>query len=491
MEKKNRFSDLLEQLMARAELKNYTLAQECQYDVSYISKWVSGRMLPAEKSSEKVLHTISRCIVDGLSEENLENLLFDYQVDNSDDLKEAIFDNLEAEYNYVKDLKKTTGAEVAPGTLFFAELPLLQFITRMKHPVLRRVKELEVVSVVDILALDHEYRLMIAEIENEHLSERREYPTVKFSMMINIDIGEKNCMYDCIFLMNLLMNYSNVDFRLYGETHAYGKIAFSVKNGYAISGMLFDNNHCMGVIMSEDQNDCNKLYEKLKSLCTREKLLFRRTSMKSMLVHYDYIKTMLSTNLRCLVGQMSEYFLSEDLFEEILSQEDEKEWCVDFDLLRKTQGLTKSVFEEAKMKIMIYESAFTNFAVSGELDFYNHKIILNAEQRLKYLEYLLSTLKNNPKLEIKLINGGFVADFQYAEKPTLFMSDLVSYLRLDNHYYKNNIMILNGPSINSMFDQFYEEIWEKEKEVVVDDRKEIINNIHHFMKSVLLLAKMQ
>ena len=62
MEEKNRFSSLLEQLMIIADVKNYTLASELQYDVSYISKWVSGRMLPAEKSSKKVLHGISRCI---------------------------------------------------------------------------------------------------------------------------------------------------------------------------------------------------------------------------------------------------------------------------------------------------------------------------------------------------------------------------------------------------------------------------------------------
>ena len=50
MGKKNRFSYLLERLMLAADLKNYTLAMELQYDVSYISKWVSGKVLPAEKS---------------------------------------------------------------------------------------------------------------------------------------------------------------------------------------------------------------------------------------------------------------------------------------------------------------------------------------------------------------------------------------------------------------------------------------------------------
>ena len=50
MEDKNRFSILLEHLLEVAEVKNYTLAKRLQYDVSYISKWVSGRMLPAKKT---------------------------------------------------------------------------------------------------------------------------------------------------------------------------------------------------------------------------------------------------------------------------------------------------------------------------------------------------------------------------------------------------------------------------------------------------------
>lgn len=49
MEKKNRFSILLERLMGTVNLKNATLAAELQYDVSYISKWINGKTLPSEK----------------------------------------------------------------------------------------------------------------------------------------------------------------------------------------------------------------------------------------------------------------------------------------------------------------------------------------------------------------------------------------------------------------------------------------------------------
>ena len=146
MEQKNRFSTLLENLMDTAGIKNSTLAQELQYDVSYISKWISGKMLPSEKSSDKILEGISSCIVRDATEKGREQLHNDYHVPNTEALKVAIYDNLVAEYNYVKELEKALGTNIAPLTTFYPELALPQYIEKMNHPVLRRVKSLEITA---------------------------------------------------------------------------------------------------------------------------------------------------------------------------------------------------------------------------------------------------------------------------------------------------------------------------------------------------------
>ena len=144
MKERNRFSMILEHLLSMANLKNYALAKELQYDESYVSKWRSGKLLPTEKNYELVLSGISKCIVDSLNDENIEAFYTEYQVFKRDDLQKAMYDHLETEYNYVKDLKTTTGSEIASKLSYFPEMPLSQFTTKMKHPSLRKVKELDV-----------------------------------------------------------------------------------------------------------------------------------------------------------------------------------------------------------------------------------------------------------------------------------------------------------------------------------------------------------
>ena len=104
MKEKNRFSVLLEHLTSMANLKNYTIAKAVQYDESYISKWISGKLLPAEKNHEIIFQNISECIVNSLNPDTISMFLQEYQVRNLQDLKIAIYDNLEAEYSYVKEL---------------------------------------------------------------------------------------------------------------------------------------------------------------------------------------------------------------------------------------------------------------------------------------------------------------------------------------------------------------------------------------------------
>lgn len=240
MKEKNRFSVLLEHLTSMANLKNYTIAKAVQYDESYISKWISGKLLPAEKNHEIIFQNISECIVNSLNPDTIPMFLQEYQVRNLQDLQFAIYDNLESEYSHVKELRSSTGSEVASKISYYPELTLDQFIFKMKHPSLRKVQSLNIYAMVDILNIDLNYQMMITELNGLHNDRGFVLPGVHFSLMINLDTPNLSSTYITSFLTNVLSNLSNIDFDLYCGSQAQKKLVFAIKDIYSISGMLVD-----------------------------------------------------------------------------------------------------------------------------------------------------------------------------------------------------------------------------------------------------------
>lgn len=492
MEQKNRFSSLLEYLMNTGGLKNYTLAQELQYDVSYISKWVTGRMIPSEKTEKKVLSGISHCIATSATEEGLLELQKDYRVKNSRELEMAIYDNLEAEYNYAREQQKDSNASGNEKFRYFPELTLPKFVAKMQHPVLRRVRSLDIMAAMDLMAMSHEYRIQIISFQEEEPAGHEYYPDVHFSLAINIDLEKWDYIYDTIFLINMLTKQCYVDFYLYGSSQACGRVVFAVKNEFSISGMLINKDKCMSVVTTEEETACDILYHHVKDLCSRETLLFRYSTMAEMLVNSEYIRSLLSPNPRWLVGHMTEHFLPDDLFDEIvreLSVNGKK--VVSVEELYQLHQTTKNILKKSSIRLMFYESAFSDLAVSSELDFFNYKIHLSPEQRLRYMSHLLELFQQNCNLELRLVYGRLVSDFRYIADQCMFLSDMFSYLRVDSSGNRHNLMIINQPEMQTVFNQFYEAVWNKEENIVISDTDAISSYVQHIMQGITLLSHME
>lgn len=491
MKQKNRFSSLLEQLMEIAELKNYTLANELQYDVSYISKWVSGRMLPSAKTNKAVLQGISQCLVKEGCESGLQTLMGNYQVSNLEDLGCAIYDNLVAEYNYVRDTQNDTGNTVAPDTTFFPKLNMPQFIAKMHHPVLRRVNSLDIMAMMDLMFMERDYRIQIASIDNRTLTEQRRYPDVHFSMYIDLGSKKLDYIYDITFLLNMLTNMTHIDFQLYGGKQAFGKAIFAVKDEFAISGMLTDSNQCISVTVSEEAENSDTLYRYIQSLCTRERQLIVPTTMREILLGNHYALSILSPHQKMRIGHLNERFLPDDLFEEIVQQLIPvcKE-VVSVSELSWLHELAAQSHKELPIQIIFNASAFSDFAVSGDLDFFNMKVQLTPQQRLRYIQHMKETILNNENLSVKMVYGRLISDFQYVGNQNIILGDSTSLLRLvaGDQYSLN---IINHTSMKEAFTRFFEEIWNYRSDVVISSKDEIISYLDHAMRQIQMIAKLK
>ena len=461
MKDKNRFSNLLKHLMTITKLKNYTLAKELQYDESYISKWVTGSLLPTEKNSEKVFKDISRCIVSSLDAESRETLYAEYQVEHDRDLEAAIFDNLVAEFDYVITLKTSTGSEVAEKNRYYPELTLAQFLKKMHHPILRQVKSLNVMMATDILSLDHHYQLALAQLESNpsiNVAQHR-YPGVRFSMLINLDAPGTSNLQNVQFLLNLLKNLSNVDFQLYSCPQTQGKILFTVKDAYAISGMIMDESHCLSVTATEDPKNATALYDRLQSLCTPETLAVRRSSIPEMIQTNEYTQYCFARNPRCTLNHITEHFLPEDLFTQLLEDYCSRHNDADPVKIKSVYKLSSTILHSMKIKLLLDEDGMNNFALTGMVDFFGDKVYLTPSQRLHCLEYACTLPENNPNLEYRILHGRRNLSQQSMCLPTLFLSDSICYLRIDHSDTTFNISQLNQKKLETMFCQGFDQLW--------------------------------
>jgi len=461
MNTNNRFSSLLKNLMNTANLKNTVLAQELQYDVSYISKWINGQILPAEKGVEKILKGISRCIIHSLEDSGRAQLFSNYTVDNDQDLEGAIYDNLLIEYNYVKEMKVDTGSEVAPPLMYYPELTLIKFIEKMRHPILRSVQSLDVIAMLDLFAMEKYCQYAVADLQNNGMrGPRIKYPGVHFGVLLDMSGVMTNPIYNTILLLNMISNFTTLDFSLYESKQARGKAVFAVDNGYIISGMMTDNNHCIAVTTSEDQDICSMMYDKLRSYCTPNNRMLTQIDMAEFLKDNNYMRSILSDKHYYLLSYFPEHMMPEELFEMIVTEMEKDEPVELIDNIRKTFSLTQNILLETETNIILNDSAIHSLMVDGEISFYHKRIRLNVTQRLAFLKHILETHRKNSMMKIRLLGKESFASLQFIGNPNVFISQSMTHMRLPDVNENNVVNIVSSSSLEKLLNHTFREIWE-------------------------------
>lgn len=486
------FGKLLDRLILISNQKNYALANALGYDVSYISKWINGSMLPASKNCNHVCRSIANFIVKSSEGIALSDLNAIYNTDNNDELIDRITDALLLSYhestgksdrsdNYFIETENNAKTVINPR--------LQRHYLNVVEGDFKFVDKIEIVMLVDIFSLGKEDKLSIANIEQNSILDTNSNPIkMQVHYLIAVDHRSMDIVFDTILFINMLTNYVGIDFKVFLCNKVPCSILFAIRNFYMHMSIITENHRAIVSNTSLDKSIANEMYDTLISM--EESLavaMLDEMDMKSFVENKLYMHSIIAPNIRWLIGKVDELFLPMDIFEEILQKlnfEDEKY----IDSLRKLHLMSLSALDISDIRVAIYDSAFCEYVLSGELDFFGHHVIVDLEQRLRHINYMHDLFTDNQNLQLHIINGNFVSDFKNHSNPCVYLSNNLQYLRLNSEVkHDSYLRVVRNTELKEVFNSFYDEIWNNHDELTIADNRSIDEKFDNYTNMLKLL----
>ena len=473
----NPFGKRLEQLLLINNIKNATVAQALNYDVSYISKWITGKAVPSKKNLERVIATVADVILKQSSAENLQLLYNHFGVKTDDALRSAITDMLRDAYFDATGERNDT---------LYAHNAALKAVPRGQYSLMRdysaeleQKEEVQIVVLADLFSLDHISKLQMAGIEARRFRVDEKKSSLKLSYVVDMQALDGTSVYDMILLIHMMTCFSRTDFHLYDSPWAAGRIMIAAKDKFAGVTLIGKDKQFMCTTSTKEKKTVEELYDNICEYMDPDKSVFLATSMEQMLLRHEYLHGLLSGNCRWLMGHLTEHVLPQALFDKY------NEACFGRDSAAGREAerahlLASKMAEKGQIKILAYDNAFVEFMLTGEVDFFNRRIVLSQDERKAVMQHLLDTIMRLDADCVKMIKEGFSDDFKYITNPCFFLTSSHGYLRLDNGLYENNLMLLKDDDIRMKFDRFYEKIWSEDRENVISNKEEMaakLNNL--------------
>lgn len=491
MKKNNSFGKTLEKLLLTSGVKNYTIARALNYDVSYISKWISAAVLPSKKNVDRVIDIIAETILSQGDPQGLDEVgrrLGISDICDKELLRTAMENKLTEAYfassgnfpdgKYINNASLT----VLPDN----QLPLLTDFSKE----IDAHGPLHIAVMADLFALDRPSKLLLAGIEHHRFRLKEMRENIHLHLILNLDSLKGNMVYDVVLLIHLLSHYSLTDFQLSYSGNAAGKLIFAVEEEYAGVTFLSERRQYLCTTVTRDSAAVNSLYNSVLMEQDPDKTIFFSTVMDDMLKSHEYIRALLSSGNKWLVGHITEHLLAPEIFERMA----DNVWPLEQNLkkeARRAHALAVNAAGRGDTEFLIYDTALTNFVLSGEVDFFNHRVILSPEERRQQLIYLRDMMGEIGELQIKMIAGGFSDDFKYITNPCMFLSDAMDYLRLENGCYTNNLLLVKDKSVQEIFHTFFAEIWNHRDDVVLSDREQILQKMENLLNTSNLLLSVE
>lgn len=482
------FGRLIGKLLNYTGTKNYALALELGYDVSYISKMVNSKIYPASKNANTTCQKIAAFITEEATD-SAKNAITGY-------LKLDLDENLEGDEKRAQFQKKIEDA-LFTSYLHSTE-PALEEIVPISekrdngngggmnsytliNPRLRRkflripidenITEddpLDLIVLANMFELSRDDKLHLAGVKKDEMDRVRP-ELMRFKLILSItDTKKVDLIFDPILLIYMVANFSSASFSIYATNFPFYSMIMSAKKHFAHFGIPGREGKLLIATTSDDPQVIRDTYDTLdEMIATNCHPIFWEYTVEEMITSKQYMRSIIGKNIRVLIGTVSELFLPSDLFEKIARKAfgDNQELLEE---LKNIDVVLNNAMYNSDMQVLLYEQTLNNYVLTGELSFFNKKVKVSIEEREAHIKHMIHILENHPNIHVKIIKGYFIEEFKQYDNPSCYLSSISNYLRIGSEHTDKTILLLRDERMKNIFDKFYTEAWENRSDVVSD-----------------------
>ncbi|MBQ6631194.1 MAG: hypothetical protein IJH55_03570 [Romboutsia sp.] len=480
------FGKLLEKLLYLSNQKKSSLAKVLGYDVSYISKWITGKNLPTQKSISDVCKITSEFIVSSLNISHIQELKDYFEIDedleSNSVLVQYLEQSLKESYMYtaeksVPNLYKKTHYEDSYNSMTHINPRLRkQYLSKDVNLFMSNSDKVDLIISADLYKLNNSDKMAIADMKKDLIAVNTSHD-IRVRILMGFDRQDSDILFNTIMIINMITTYPEINFEIFNCEVDSNAVISVIKDRIFHAAIYTKDRRCLFTNMSKDKHIVDEIYYSLEDILKNQaKPITEVKSALDIIRKRTYLQYIMGQDLRWLIGHMNELFMPYDLFEEIseLIFGYDKEIL---DELKKINMLLQNVIYKSKLKVLICELGIRKYISVGDLNFFNIPIKLTFEQRERHINYIKKIIEEHDNVEIKLIDGDFVEAFKDIQNPSIYLSKTLKMISINPRENYNDYAIIKDSEFKNICDEFFEILWDKDSEIVASDKIDMLERI--------------
>lgn len=453
------FGEALKRLLASCSIQYSHLAFALGYDVSYISKWISGSKLPSPKSSMELFRKIAAFIIaqaDASGKRELA-LLCDYKGDAWDSvaLQYEIIIYLQREYSLCRQsLAEKSQVRLTDNNavIRFSDEPSKMTDAAEFIEALPSNRESD--RGINIVTNTPDSAQILSKFQDNEKSICIRQLIQPEDFDINIDLYCRN-------IVTLLSSPKNIHYEFYEEnsTQRLGVPFFVINHELLIHKLNQSSSENSFTVFTRDDNVISAFYDTIEKHYHLQNPMVWIYPQEEEVERNDVYNMLLQGECKCILPIMHPLHLGEPLMNDFLDKyspvgPEEKEF----------QRRSMKAMEAGIISAVLFKSTIINYVTNGSIFLFGKQIAVDREDRIRHLRHLIDHLGSDSSVTIKIIND---------KNSLLNFSDSSLSIYLNNNFAfasdnrPNNAMrsvrIMSGRLINNL-NEYYKHLMELSEE---------------------------